>query len=166
MTNDMKRYRYMKKFLSLLSIFTLHSFLLAADPVELKVSGDIVEQRVENGRTKESIKPLGTNVLPQQIIEYTISAANNQDSIVKNIELNGKIPLGTSFIPGSNSEKAVFSIDNGKTFHEEPVTFTILVEGKKVQKTAAPDMYTNIKYNVSKIEPKQSYAVKYRVQVK
>ncbi len=61
----------------------------------------------------------------------------------------------------------LFSIDQGKTYHEAPVTYIEIDEnGQEVTRKATPDMITHIKWMMGDVmEVGQEVSVSYRVQV-
>ncbi len=167
----MKKLFPIKKVVLLLAFFLpFLAFTLGAqagkDKLTLKAEGYLVKEVVAKEGKREEILPLPKKVYPGDVIEYRIKAVNTSDGDLKNVVIGAKIPTGTTYVPGSATDTPEFSIDNGKTFSKEPVKYTVIVDGKKVTKTATPDMYTNIRWQVPVLKPSEEKVFKYRVQVK
>lgn len=159
--------RLLLLFAILFPIFALASGALAGkEKLTLKTEGFLVKEVITKEGKKEEITPLPEKVYPGDVIEYRIKATNVSDGDLKNIVIGAKIPEGTTYVPGSASDSPEFSIDRGKTFSKEPVKYTVIVDGKKVTKTATPDMYTNIRWRIPVLKPGEEKVFKYRVQVK
>jgi uncharacterized repeat protein (TIGR01451 family) len=100
------------------------------------------------------------------VIEYRVTAINTSNGDLKDVVIRVKVPAGTSYVPGSASDSPEFSIDGGKSYSPEPVKYVVVENGKKVIKTATPDMYTNLRWKVKVLKPGEEKEFKYRVQVK
>ena len=151
------------------SLFFLLSTTLtfANGPLQLDMMGKLVtEASAKDGKPVEKLVDLPERVLPGNVIEYTISAQNLKDGILKDVDIVGRIPEGTGYLQESASEPPLFSIDGGKTFMPEPVTYTVAEDGKEIEKIATTDMYTNIKWVVEIMKPTDLPAFTYRVAVK
>ena len=120
--------------------------------------------QTENG-TKEVCVSIKKGVYPKDTIEYRIEAFNNSTQPLKDIYIYGRIPAGTSYVPGSASGKPQFSIDHGKNFSYEPVRYKVVEGNKTVEKVATPDMYTDIRWFVPLLKPHEKKVFKYRVRV-
>ncbi len=166
-----------------MSVFLLSGFCHHADaadaqpkdPLSINLKGFLVTRVTDKiGEQKDILKPLPDKVLPGSVIQYEITAENTGEPLpakntLKNVNLTGIIPAGTSYIDKSATADypAEFSIDGGGTFQREPVKYKVkLPDGKEVEKTATPDMYTNIRWVAPKINPKQKIKLFYRVIVK
>ena len=136
-------------------------------PLQLDMTGKLVTEAVsENGKPMEKMIDLPERVLPGNIIEYTISAQNLKDGILKDVDIVGRIPAGTGYLENSANQLPHFSIDGGKTYMPAPVTYTVVEDGKKVEKLATPDMYTQIKWIQEFLGPNEQPIFSYRVAVK
>jgi len=153
----------------LIVAFSFTTFALAEkkEKLLLKTEGYLVKVVVgEDGKKKEVLQPLPEKVYPGDIIEYKITATNVSNEDLKNVIIGAKIPKGTVYVPGSATDTPEFSIDGGKTFSKEPVKYYVIENGKKVEKIATPDMYTNIRWKIEILKPSESKEFRYRVQVK
>ncbi len=149
-------------------LFLLISIISYAqsNKLSIKVEGFLVRIIKENNKTKEILKPLPKEVFPNNIIEYHIIVENTSNENIKNVKIIGKIPKGTLYIENSATDSPQFSIDGGKTFHRPPIKYTVIENGKKVEKIATSDMYTNLLWTVKQVQPKEKIIFKYRVNVK
>jgi len=95
-----------------------------------------------------------------------VIATNEGNAEKKNVVIMAYIPKGTVYVKGSATGNPEFSIDNGKTFSKEPVKYFVIENGKRVEKVATPDMYTNVRWKVKSIKPNESVEFRYRVKVK
>jgi uncharacterized repeat protein (TIGR01451 family) len=165
------------KFLKLIPLFfaffigiVLSSAALGAgetkDKLKLKVEGYIVKVVVDDKGKREELQPLPKKVYPGDVIEYKVIATNTSNEELKNIIIRAKIPEGTVYVPKSASGEPEFSIDNGKTFSKEPVKYYVIENGKKVEKIATPDMYTNLRWKIDVLKPNETAEFYYRVRVK
>lgn len=123
----------------------------------------------KHGKLKARYKPLPNKykVGKRDILEYRITAQNNtKDEVLKNVVIRGLIPKGFVYIPKSaRPANPLFSIDHGKSFKKPPIKYWVVVNGKKVQKVATPDMYTNIEWTIPEIKPQKKVVVAYRVKL-
>jgi len=159
-----------KEFLSLLVLFVvLFSYpALAVQKLSLKTYGYLVKTVIDEDRQKkEKVVPLPESVYPGDVIEYRIVAKNISNETLKNVVIKTKIPEATTYVPESATKtpEPEFSIDYGKSFQKEPVKYKVYEKGEPVEKTATPDMYTNIRWKVSSIEPQKFRVFKYRVKI-
>jgi uncharacterized repeat protein (TIGR01451 family) len=98
--------------------------------------------------------PLGkaTVVKPGEVLDWTIVSENNGNAAAHDYKAVARIPRGTEFIAGSSKAdgaKAVYSIDNGKSFSDKPTVEEKQADGT-VKLVAAPvAMYTDIRYEWS-----------------
>lgn len=108
--------------------------------------------------------------LPGEEIIYTLSYVNSGTEAAKDVLITDPIPEGTSFIPGSASDadKATYSINKGKSY-SKPTLLTYEIktaDGKKQQKVAAPEEYTDIRWTIPSVAPGGKGSVSFRVKVK
>jgi uncharacterized repeat protein (TIGR01451 family) len=91
-------------------------------------------------------------VKPGEILDWTIISENNGNAAAHDYKAVTRIPRGTEFIAGSakaHGAKAVYSIDNGKSFSDKPTVEEKQADGT-VKRVAAPvAMYTDIRYEWS-----------------
>ena len=91
-------------------------------------------------------------VKPGEVLDWTILSENSGNAAAHNYKAVARIPRGTEFIAGSakaDGAKAVYSIDNGKSFSDKPTVEVKQADGT-VKRVAAPvAMYTDIRYEWS-----------------
>ena len=91
-------------------------------------------------------------VKPGEILDWTIVSENSGNAAARDYKAVVRIPRGTEFIAGSakaDGAKAVYSIDNGKSFSDKPTIEEKQTDGT-VKRVAAPVvMYTDIRYEWS-----------------
>lgn len=132
----------------------------AEKEVTVKENGNEVKKVVE---AKE--------ILPGDIITYSLNFANSGDAAASNVILNDPIPEGTAYLFGSATETAgelTFSIDHGKSFKKPSMlTYEIsLPGGGKEKRTASPEQYTDIRWIIKTIPPGVKGSVSFKVKVK
>ena len=133
--------------------------IVAEKVVVVEKDGKKLEQRVA---TQE--------VLPGDILVYTLSYKNVGDEPAKNINIDDPIPNDTVYIvdsaygPGSEIS---FSIDGGKTYKQPSLlSYEVDVNGKKVKRKATPEQYTHIRWSVPEVGVGKSGVASFRVRVK
>ena len=89
-------------------------------------------------------------VKPGEILDWTITSANEGDASASDYKAVAKIPAGTQFIAGSasadGSASVTYSIDNGKSFSPKPTIDEKQPDGS-IKKVPAPvNMYTQLRY--------------------
>jgi len=155
-------------FVLLLPIILLTSITYAqkADKLSLKTEGYLITVVVDEktGEKKEVAKPLPKKVYPGDVIEYRIVATNTSDGDLKNIFIKVPVPKGTVYVAGSATGEPEFSIDGGKTFSKVP-KYTVVENGKKVEKVAPPEMYTFVRWKIDRLAPGESREFRYRVMI-
>ena len=165
----------MKRFYALVALFFIFSFIVVMPARAVagpKLKGEMVAHKVVLGSNNEEHFVSAENVYPNDIIQYELRYTNVGDEPADDVAITGIIPEGTVYLPKSVSlpkgSKVLFSIDNGESYHPEPVEYFVEgPEGKKVKKVATPDMYTNIKWirNVA-LNVGETLVVHYRVRVR
>ena len=109
-------------------------------------------------------------VKPGEVLDWTVVSENSGNAAARDYKAVARIPRGTEFIAGSakaDGAKAVYSIDNGKSFSEKPTVEEKQADGT-VKRVAAPvAMYTNIRYEWSDpLAQGGKLAASYKVRVK
>lgn len=93
-----------------------------------------------------------TAVKPGEVLDWTIMSENSGDAPAHDYKALARIPRGTEFIAGSakaDGAKALYSIDDGKSFSDKPTVEEKQTDGT-VKRVAAPvAMYTDIRYEWS-----------------
>lgn len=119
---------------------------------------------------QESFAAAG-EVAPGDLIEYRLTYANSGKSAVSQLAVNGPVPKGTAYVPGSAStavrHELRFSYDNGQTWLATPPLREIrAADGKTLKRPAGPEEITNVEWQVReplKVGATQAY--RYRVKV-
>ncbi len=151
----------------LLMIFLLLVNSYAKEKLDIKLEANLItfEKKGENFEVVK--KPLPKKVKPGQIVEYVLIVSNPTDKTFKDVFVKALIPKGTEFVENSNTEGALFSIDNGKTYSKPPLKYKVKDKsGKVVEKIATPDMYTNIGWIIKEIKPHETKKFYYWVKIK
>jgi len=156
-----------------LSLFTLgvagfaqKHFMLAAPRPEVKVQLTAMVER------DSALVPLekAAAVKPGEILDWTIASENSGNAAALAYKAVGHIPHGTEFVAGSakaDGAKAVYSIDNGKSFSEKPMIDEKQPDGTVKRVTAPLAMYTDVRYEWSDpLAQNGKLSASYKVRVK
>lgn len=158
----------MKKILMIAGLL-LPSMALAAPDVSVEITAEKVVFVEKNGKQVESLVA-AQDVLPGDVLVYTLSYVNKGNKDALNIELVDPIPESTVFIADSAfgpGASVLFSIDQGKTFKKPSLlSYEVDVAGKKVKRSASPEEYTHIRWIVEKVAPNKSGVAGFRARVK
>ncbi len=158
---------------SLMSILAaallLPALALAAPQVELAITAEKEVTVTENG--EQVVKRLpAAEAAPGETVIFTISYANTGDEAATNVVLNDPIPEGAAYVPGSATEKGevTFSIDGGETFKRPSLlTYeTTNPDGSREKRTASPEQYTHVRWQLPEIPAGEEGEVSFRVQVR
>jgi len=110
-------------------------------------------------------------VNPSEILDWTITSENAGNGPAHDYKAVGQIPKVTVLVAGSTtadgSASVVYSIDNGKTFSEQPTIEEKQPDGSVKQVPAPVSMYTQLRYEWT--DPLASGAklqASYKVRVK
>lgn len=112
-----------------------------------------------------------SEVLPNDVIEYRLTYANNGESALRGVIVTDPIPNGTEYVSMSATRPQAgaveFSIDNGATYHTWPVRYReTLEDGTKVWKDATPAMVTHIRWTIAgEFDPESEITFSYRAIV-
>jgi len=158
-------------------IFTLLIILLSMPIVALaapEVSIDTIAEKeiVETVDGKPVKKRVAaTNADPGQNLIFTLNYKNKGNEKAVNVKIDNPIPENTTYVVGSGIGKnsnMMFSIDGGKTYKAPSLLkYTVtLNDGKKIEKQASPDQYTNVRWVINEIPPGESGKVGFQVRVK
>ena len=166
----------MKKENVLFVLMFFLSFLLqtaSADekPLKLDLKGELVVVEEHEGKKAEKLAPLPEKVRNGDVIHYTIHGKNNSSGILKKVEVVGRIPEGTEFLPDSvhsvKKAEVLFSIDNGSRYAKPPIRIKVRMANGAVEEQEAPaSRYTNIKFVIDQLGIKEDFSGSYRVKVK
>ena len=127
----------------------------AKGQVQLRLEAEKKVVQQVDGKQKESWQPLQGKVVvqPGDVLRYTLSGANNGDRAVNNLTMNQPIPKGMVYVLNSasvnanNGAKITYSIDNGRSFVENPTVKVTLPNGKVETRPAPASAYTHIRCN-------------------
>lgn len=120
--------------------------LIGRDRPEIKV---VLSGMVERDGARIPVEKASA-VKPGEILDWTITSANEGDASASDYKAVAKIPAGTQFIAGSasadGSASVTYSIDNGKSFSPKPTIDEKQPDGS-IKKVPAPvNMYTQLRY--------------------
>ncbi|NMA42224.1 MAG: hypothetical protein GX946_02450 [Oligosphaeraceae bacterium] len=135
-------------------------------PLQSKMTAYLVTQDADKGEQLIATE----QILPGQTIEYALDYSNVSERDLTEISIIGPIPMGTFYLAGSAqpSKDSVpqFSVDDAQSFHLEPVKYMVKLEdGTEVEKIATADMYTQIRWQINRMQAGEKLTLKYRVQV-
>ena len=105
-----------------------------------------------------------------EILQWTISSANEGNAAALNYKAVGHIPAGMTFAPGSakgdGSVNALYSIDKGKSYSAQPTIAERQPDGSVKQVPAPVSMYTDVRYEwTDPLAEGGKLSVSYRVRV-
>lgn len=109
-------------------------------------------------------------VKPGEVLDWTVISENSGNAAAHDYKAVARIPRGTEFVAGSakaDGARAVYSIDNGKSFSDKPMVDEKQADGT-VKRVAAPvAMYTDIRYEWSDpLAQGGKLSASYKVRVK
>ena len=104
---------------------------------------------VERDGERVPVEKAGT-VKSGEVLDWTITSENEGTAAAHEYSSIGIVPAGTQFVAGSatadGSTTVSYSIDNGKTFSNQPTVNERQADGS-IKKVAAPvSMYTHVRY--------------------
>jgi uncharacterized repeat protein (TIGR01451 family) len=105
--------------------------------------------------------------LPGDILLYRLRFTNVTQGEVRGVVFNNPVPQGMRYVGGSAGADrqdviAEYSIDGGKTYSARPMVSEV-VAGKRVQKPAAPELYSHVRWTVrGSIAPGASVTAEFR----
>ncbi len=128
------------------------------------------EVTVTAGGKKIKKKVEAKKFQPGEEIIYTITYNNSGSEAASDVVISDPIPEGTSYIPGSATEKGDlnFSIDKGKSFKKPTLlTYEIKTKTGQVEKrVATAEEYTDIRWTIATVPAGGKDTVSFRVKVK
>jgi uncharacterized repeat protein (TIGR01451 family) len=134
-----------------------------APKLTLKMTAEKEVKVLKDGKEIVELKPAKTTN-PGDTVLYTLTYTNAGNADAINAVISDPVPGGMAYIAGSAkgaNADVDFSIDGGKTFYKTPKR---VIAG--TEKDAAPETYTNIRWTVKKVAPKESGVVKFKAKVK
>jgi len=110
-------------------------------------------------------------VHPGEILDWTITSANEGNAPARQYKTIAQIPQGTSFVSGSAvaeyGASVSYSIDGGKNFASQPVIEEKQADGTKKLVPAPAALYTQVRYEWSDpLTAGSTLAASYKVRVK
>lgn len=110
-------------------------------------------------------------VHPGEILDWTITSANEGDGAARQYKTIGQIPQGTSFIAGSAvaeyNASVSYSIDGGKNFAAQPTIEEKQADGTTKSVPAPASMYTQVRYEWSDpLAAGSTLSASYKVRVR
>lgn len=141
--------------------------------IQYVLSQDLLKVSKVNGELVEKFIPNAKEILHKDILREEIQITNVSSKTQTNVQIQIPIPQGTEFIGKATSAssrwKLSYSTDKGKTFSVTPLQDIPVKENDKViiKTTPAPlSTYTNVKWTVTSLNPKETLKFSFRVQVK
>lgn len=139
-----------------------------APKLTLKLTAEKEVRSVKNGKEVIEMKPADT-VNAGDTVLYTITYTNVGDSDAVDAEIADPVPGNMAYVPGSAKgagADVAFSIDGGRTFQKLPKRLVTGKDGRSIEKDASPAEYTNIRWTLKKVAPKQSGSVSFKAKFK
>lgn len=165
---DMENHNYTFVLIALTLFSPLAALAAPKVSIDTVAEKEIVE--VVNGKHITKRVP-AKDADPGQTLIFTLNYQNKGNEKAVNVNIDNPIPKDTTYVVGSGlgkNSKMLFSIDGGKTY-EAPslLKYTVtLNDGKKIQKQASPDQYTNVRWVINEIPPGSGGKVGFQVRVK
>ena len=160
-----------KFFIALIAFaFLVPTAVLAEPKVSIQtVAEKEVIQTVDGKQVKKLVPAKSAD--PGQKLIFTLNYKNSGNEKAVNVKIDNPIPKDTTYVVGSGigkNSKMLFSIDGGKTYNAPSMLkYTVtLTDGKKVEKQASPDQYTNVRWVINEIPPGGGGKVGFQVKVK
>ena len=138
------------------SLAALAALLLAAPAVAQQPARGAVQMTAEN-RTATAEAARGTPrqdqaARPGDVLRYRLTFTNTAGRQVRGVVLRDPVPAGLRYVAGSaNADRAdvqvEYSLDGGRTWSAQPME-EVVVDGRRVQRPAGPEKYTNVRWTV------------------
>jgi len=158
----------MKYFLTLAMVL-MPLFAWAAPDVKINITAEKVMMVEKDGKQME-VREAAVEVVPGDVLVYTLQYENKGDEAAKGVKLVDPVPDTTAYLVGSvfgPGAEVAFSIDDGKTFKAPSMlTYSVDMGGKNKEIKASPEQYTDIQWTVQEIAPGKSGVAGFRVRVK
>jgi uncharacterized repeat protein (TIGR01451 family) len=133
--------------------------------VKVKLAGSLK-------RNDESLALDKVNAVhPGEILDWTITSANEGSAPARQYKTIGQIPQGTSFVAGSAvaeyNASVSYSIDGGKNFAAQPMIEEKQADGTTKRMPAPASLYTQVRYEWSDpLAAGSTLSASYKVRVK
>jgi uncharacterized repeat protein (TIGR01451 family) len=133
--------------------------------VKVKLAGSL--KRNDESLTLDKVSA----VYPGEILDWTITSANEGGAPARQYRTIGQIPQGTSFVAGSATAEydasVSYSIDGGKNFAAQPTIEEKQADGTAKRIPAPASMYTQVRYEWSDpLAAGSTLSASYKVRVK
>ena len=133
--------------------------------VKVKLAGSL--KRNDQNLTLDKVSA----VHPGEILDWTITSANEGNAPARQYKTIGQIPQGTSFVAGSAvaeyGASVSYSIDGGKNFAAQPLIEEKQADGTTKRMPAPASMYTQVRYEWSDpLAAGSTLSASYKVRVK
>jgi uncharacterized repeat protein (TIGR01451 family) len=162
--------KVVRRALFLIPLFALVSSVALAGDAPL--TGTIEAVKVVAGEDGAETFLPAEEARPNDVIEYRLTYANAGQQAIRNVSVTDPVPYGTHYVVETATTpqggSVVFSVDNGKTFHEWPVRVKTTDEnGNDVWIDATPDMVTHIQWTFGDaLDPETEITLSYRAVIK
>ncbi|MDQ1523133.1 MAG: hypothetical protein QOG00_2330 [Pyrinomonadaceae bacterium] len=136
-----------------------------APEVKVKLAGSL--KRNDESLALEKVSA----VHPGEILDWTITSANEGNAPARQYKTIGQIPQGTSYVAGSAVAEygaaVSYSIDGGKNFDAQPTVEEKQADGTMKRVPAPSSMYTQVRYEWSDpLAAGSTLSASYKVRVK
>jgi uncharacterized repeat protein (TIGR01451 family) len=133
--------------------------------VKIKLAGSL--KRNDQSLTLDKVSA----VHPGEVLDWTITSANEGNAPARQYKTIGQIPQGTSFVAGSAVAEygaaVSYSIDGGKNFAAQPTIEEKQADGTKKLVVAPVSMYTQVRYDWTEpLAAGSTLSATYKVRVK
>jgi uncharacterized repeat protein (TIGR01451 family) len=110
-------------------------------------------------------------VNPGEVLDWTITSANDGNAPALEYKTVGQIPKGTTLVAGSATAEGpttiVYSIDNGQTYSVQPMIEEKQADGSTKRVPAPVSMYTQLRYEwADPLAANTKLSAAYKVRVK
>lgn len=110
------------------------------------------------------------DVLPGDVIRYSLRFTNTQEQAVQNVVFSNPVPQGLRYVLESAAASApnvaiTFSIDGGKTYSAQPM-IEVVENGERRSVPAPARMYTHVRWTVEGwIQPGAQVTAEFRAEL-
>lgn len=111
-----------------------------------------------------------TDVLPGDVIRYTLRFTNRQDAPVRNVVFANPIPSGLRYVAASAAATAAdavvtYSIDGGKSYSAQPM-IEVVENGERRSVPAPSQMYTHVRWTLAGwVQPGAQVTAEFRAEL-
>lgn len=129
-------------------------------------------EKDEKGQSVTKWKPLSQAAVvhPGDVLRYSVAGQNLGDRPIENLVINQMIPTQMKYVLNSAVQPtgiaAVYSIDDGKTFVENPTVQVKLADGTVETRPAPAEAYTHIRWDINVTNAGASTNVSYQLEVR